>query len=87
MQPSNRCQVVGNRQMLSIGGLDANTVNDGKDLIDPIAQGLEIFDLTEMTWSSQYDANALPYTTPKVVKDYYSVKYDRSFSNLYCRIS
>ena len=60
--------------MLSIGGFDANIVNDCKDLVDPISQGLEIFDLTEMIWSTRYDANALPYTTPQIIKDYYLAK-------------
>lgn len=67
-----RCQVVGNRQMLSVGGnnpLDANSETTSKD---PMAQGLQIFDLSDMTWSSSYDAHAAPYTTPQVVKDWYN---------------
>lgn len=59
--------------MLSIGGLDAS-VKNADVMADPMAQGLEIFDLTEMAWSDRYDADAAPYKTPQVVKDWYSVK-------------
>ena len=62
--------------MLSIGGFNPLDVNNEVKSIDPIPQGLQIFDLTEMTWSSKYDANAAPYTTPQVVKDWYQIKYD-----------
>ncbi|KAL8632441.1 hypothetical protein Q9189_001816 [Teloschistes chrysophthalmus] len=65
------CEVVGNRQMLSIGG--RNPLDDGQGILgpDPIRHGLQIFDLTAMKWSDRYDANAAPYTTPRVVKDWY----------------
>ena len=39
---------------------------------DPWAQGLGIFDLTEMQWKASYNATAEPYVTPDVVKTYYS---------------
>ena len=68
------CQVVGNRQMLSIGGLNPLDQNTGTYSVDPMAQGLQIFDMTEMTWSSSYDAQAAPYTSPQVVKDWYQQK-------------
>lgn len=69
-----RCEVVGNRQMLSIGGRDP--LDDGQGILspDPIKHGLQIFDLTEMKWSDRYDSNAAPYTTPQVVKDWYQKK-------------
>ncbi|KAK4541670.1 hypothetical protein LTR36_007814 [Oleoguttula mirabilis] len=35
---------------------------------DPFERGLGIFDMTEMTWSSSYDANAAKYQTPDVIK-------------------
>lgn len=60
--------------MLSIGGLDPNDANLGSTSKDPIAQGLQIFDLTEMRWTSGYDAGAAPYQSPKVVKDWYNAK-------------
>ncbi|KAL9602700.1 MAG: hypothetical protein Q9219_001690 [cf. Caloplaca sp. 3 TL-2023] len=39
---------------------------------DPATHGLQIFDMTEMRWSDSYDANAVSYTTPQVVKDWYA---------------
>lgn len=66
------CHVVGNRQLLSIGGANPNDVTYGKWSSDSLSQGLGIFDLTEMTWSSSYNANAAPYITPQIVKDWYS---------------
>lgn len=67
------CQVVGKRQMLSIGGWDSLDANNGNMSVDPMAQGLEISDLTEMRWSSSYNAEAPPYKTPQVIKDWYKV--------------
>lgn len=67
------CNVVGNRQMLSVGGLDPNDQQAGPSQ-DPLAQGLGVFDLTEMAWTSGYDANAASYQSPKVVKDWYNAK-------------
>jgi hypothetical protein len=68
------CEIVGNRQMLSIGGTDPNDANVGQLTKDPMAQGLQIFDLTRMAWTSGYDANAPPYQSPQVVKDWYAAK-------------
>ena len=74
VQYTNRCHVVGNSQMLSIGGQDATYINNASKLIDPIPQGLEVFDLIKMTWGDQYDVNAAPYKSPQVIKDYYSTR-------------
>ncbi|KAL8969878.1 MAG: hypothetical protein Q9183_001787 [Haloplaca sp. 2 TL-2023] len=65
------CHVVGNRQMLSIGGLNPNRVYNNTIFPDPFKQGLGIFDLTAMQWSDRYDANAEPYVTPQIIKDWY----------------
>ena len=66
------CNVVGNRQMITVGGQNINDQNLGQQSRDPFVQGVGIFDLTEMTWSSGYDAHAAPYVTPQVVKDWYN---------------
>ena len=68
------CNIVGNRQMLSIGGIDPNDANLGSISQDPINQGLQVFDLSDMKWISGYDASAAPYQSPKVVKDWYHGK-------------
>ncbi|KAL8652408.1 MAG: hypothetical protein Q9226_004283 [Calogaya cf. arnoldii] len=66
------CQVVGNRQMLSIGGHDPTNVYNNTWIADPFSQGLGIFDLTAMQWSDRYNADAEPYETPAVVKAWYA---------------
>jgi hypothetical protein len=70
------CEFVGARQLLSIGGLDnpEATLNIYQAYLtpDPFIQGIGIFDMTAMVWKSTYDANALTYESPLVVKDWYS---------------
>ena len=66
------CQVVGNRQMLSIGGHDPTDVYNNTWIADPFSQGLGIFDLTAMQWSDRYNAGAEAYETPAVVKAWYA---------------
>ena len=68
---SHTCHVVGNRQMLSIGGVNPLDANGAKTSQDTATHGLQIFDLTEMKWSDRYDANAAPYKTPQVIKEWY----------------
>jgi hypothetical protein len=62
-----------NRQMLVVGGSNGwlgfpKSVTDP----DPWKQGLAIFDLTEMSWSSSYDPDTADYDSPEVVKTWYS---------------
>lgn len=61
------CEIVGQRQMLVIGGVTAG-VKTQNISTDPWAQGLGIFDLTNLEWMSSYDASAKPYETPNLVK-------------------
>jgi hypothetical protein len=39
---------------------------------DPWAQGLNVFDVTEMKWMERYDAHAEDYVTPAVVKSWHN---------------
>jgi hypothetical protein len=54
--------------MLVVGGFEAD-VGYGYNTKDPFHQGLGIFDLTNMQWKDQYDADAEAYVTPKVIKE------------------
>lgn len=68
------CALVGKRQMLSIGGNNWGKDEGWKDK-DPWTQGIGILDLPSLTWSSEYDAEAEDYESPKVVKDWYQSGY------------
>lgn len=61
------CTVIGNRQMLSLGGWPLSGWRDP----DPWKQGIGILDLPTLTWTQGYVAGALPYDTPQVVQDWY----------------
>ncbi|KAM0563725.1 hypothetical protein ACHAPJ_001457 [Fusarium lateritium] len=65
------CALVGNRQMLSIGGNDLGQQGGWRDK-DPWEQGIGILDLPNMTWSNEYDADASQYDSPEVVRNWKS---------------
>ena len=58
--------------MVSIGGR-AVTMNSTIQNIppDPWHNGIGIFDMSAMEWTSQYDPNAASYVTPAIIKTYY----------------
>ena len=54
--------------MISTGGVIANEkFND----MDPWPHSIGIFDLTDLVWKSEYDADADEYQTPDVIKQWY----------------
>jgi hypothetical protein len=61
---------VGKRQVLSIGG----TASDWTDR-DPAPQGLLLFDMTDMKWKNEYDANAAAYQRPAGINTWYNNGY------------
>jgi hypothetical protein len=76
---SHTCHVVGNRQLLAIGGADP-VVQEyyalaAKNSTDPWKQGLGVFDMTEMKWKEGFDARAEAYRSPDVVRQWYRDKY------------
>ena len=42
---------------------------------DHETNGLGLWDLTDLRWIDAYDADAAPYKTPQIVKDWYKEKY------------
>ncbi|KAK0672426.1 hypothetical protein QBC41DRAFT_353446 [Cercophora samala] len=62
------CVAVGNRQVLSVGGRE--TEDEGQKP-DKIPQGLLLFDMTELKWKLEYDANAAVYKSASSIKDWY----------------
>ncbi|OJD30271.1 kelch repeat protein [Diplodia corticola] len=67
------CNVVGNRQMVVVGGVNYYNLGvpgDWKDP-DPWSQGIGVFDMTQLSWSAGYDAGAAAYESPDKVKAWY----------------
>ncbi|KAG4441290.1 hypothetical protein IFR05_003218 [Cadophora sp. M221] len=65
---AHRCEIIGNRQMISIGG---HIENDAYKK-DSWTNSMGIFDMTNLTWGFNYNPDAAPYARSNVVKDYYA---------------
>jgi hypothetical protein len=63
---SMTCHIVGNRQMVTIGGSNISSI---KDNCDNAVHGIGILDLTDLTWGTTYNAKASTYQVPKAVVD------------------
>ena len=66
------CNVIGNRQMVVIGGQNPASDN-GTALLetpDVWANGIGVFEMTKMEWNARYNASAAEYVTPKKVKSW-----------------
>ncbi|KAK5465541.1 hypothetical protein LTS15_002104, partial [Exophiala xenobiotica] len=68
------CQLIGNKQMLVIGGTQPSNPS-GIAAVEPWPNGLGIFDISNFTWADSYDPEAPPYEQPAVVRNYYSTEY------------
>ena len=76
------CEAVGGSQILTIGGVDSTqqdpTTNDtytpGFNTRDPFPQGLAIFDLASLTWSSSYHAYRGLQPPASEIQAYYNTK-------------
>lgn len=70
------CSVIGNRQMISIGGVR----DPGSGLIetvvppppfDPWTNGMQILDMSDLSWTEDYNPSAAPYQSPDVIAAFY----------------
>ncbi|KAI1632010.1 hypothetical protein F4809DRAFT_125862 [Biscogniauxia mediterranea] len=71
----HECAVVGKgkRQLLSVGGVDGEFRNyTSPTTADPWTQGLGIYDMSEMRWTSSFDPDAADYISPVVVNEWYA---------------
>ena len=79
------CNIIGNRQMLSIGGLDpsAASYEAAENDTDPFWEGMKVFDLTTLRWTNFYNANAAPYLAPGPVAAHYAAgsRYPSTWSS------
>lgn len=55
------CHLVGNRQMITVGGAGTAAIN--KDC-DWELRGVAIYDLSTLAWGSKFDHDAAPYEVP-----------------------
>lgn len=68
--------MIGNRQMVSIGGRLPSSLQALGAEQDPWVSGLGVFDMTDFAWVDHYDAAAAAYESPDVVKTYYADDYE-----------
>lgn len=67
------CVTPGNRQMISVGGINTHVEKPWEDK-DPFPQGIGVFDMTALEWKDEYDPEAPPYEMPQVVREWYEQK-------------
>ena len=79
------CIIAGNRQMLSIGGLNPSATSFSASIndTDPFWEGIKVFDLTALQWTNYYNASAAPYTAPTAVAAHYAAgsRYPSAWSS------
>ncbi|KAH6689527.1 hypothetical protein F5X68DRAFT_274675 [Plectosphaerella plurivora] len=67
------CAVVGNRQMLTVGGVDLSLKFwDLWRTKDSFSQGLGIFDMSKLSWRDAHDVNAAGYESPETIQSWYT---------------
>lgn len=69
------CQLIGNGQMISIGGYQVSDHGQFGAAPDPWLNGIGVFDMSAFAWADWYNAAAEPYSQPAVVKHYYENDY------------
>lgn len=62
---AHTCHRVGSRTMLTVGGSNSFKLQEGP--CDPQRKGVNVFDMSSVTWGSVYNATAGPYTVPELV--------------------
>lgn len=73
---AHSCSVAGRRQMVIVGGLGPDGLNRVEGDSWPL--GLGVFDLTEMEFKDRYNTDASGYTSPEVVKRWYTKNGSRA---------
>ncbi|PGH28024.1 hypothetical protein AJ80_00279 [Polytolypa hystricis UAMH7299] len=69
---SHNCQLIGNRQMLLIGGAPVTRKTNDLPKDENLPNGLGMFDVSDLSWKDSYDADAAPYEQSKLVQDVYA---------------
>ena len=71
LRSGQACVAVGNRQMLTIGGVDPQADKPWQSK-DPFPQGLGIFDMTALKWKEIFDHKAAAYDSPEPIREWYA---------------
>lgn len=60
------------RQMIVVGGVNAE-LDSRSSFVDkdPWANGIGVFDVSELSWKDGFDAQASPYERPRLVREWY----------------
>jgi hypothetical protein len=66
------CELIGQRQVLMYGGFNYRNGSGDFREVDPMTQGIGVFDMTSLTWKDSYDPVAPAYEQPQAVADWYS---------------
>ena len=61
---AHTCHLVGNRTLLTVGGVSSIKQKSGHGGCDWETKGVAVMDLTDVTWGSVYDAHAPAYGVP-----------------------
>lgn len=67
--------------MLVVGGMDYSSDGFSStvwETTDPWPQGLGIFDMHDLAWKPSYDAEALTYKAPGMIREWYTDGYGLS---------
>ena len=74
------CHLVGNRQMLTVGGFSSNNLSSSCDWE---VKSVAIYDMSSLVWGSVFRADAPAYQVPGLVVDVIGGRYvDDSFSRV-----
>ncbi|KAL9070396.1 MAG: hypothetical protein Q9157_005827, partial [Trypethelium eluteriae] len=83
------CNAVGGSQIITIGGLDtasadyasANVYNDVFNSSDPFSNGLNIFDMSTLSFATKFTANPHPYTQSEPIAAVYNSNPNTQYDN------
>lgn len=78
------CHTTNTNQLIIIGSEDPGTPGTNQSnrtgVGDPWAQGIGIFDMTNLKDKDSYEAKAKPYEPPELIKSFYRDKSAKTFS-------
>lgn len=69
---THKCIIAGNRQMIIVGGRNPDlSFSAAYRDADPWTNGINVLDISSLSWNSQFDPDAASYESPSAVSDWY----------------